>query len=273
MENFLIYIIKFLRKIKHDDIFSISAQFSYYIILGIFPFIFILMSLLGRYSSFIYELLLTVESLIPHDVYKIIYNIADDSINSFNTTYLQASIVALIWSASSGSVGIIRGINKAYDCPVKSNFIAIRIKGIFFTISLIFSLQLSFVFIIAGKQLILFLQKISILTNYIFIVINITRYLIPILIFFLIFSFTYRFLPCEKVKYKSIISGALFATLGCVIGSMLFSLYIDTKIMFYNNIYGNLSGFFIFIIWIYLSSFIFLLGAEINAFNSKKKNN
>lgn len=268
------YILKLLKKISEDDIFSLSAQFSYYIILGIFPFIIMLISIFGYYTSFFYYLLSSARSIIPLEVYNIVLNIAEDSAGSYNKSYVSASIIALIWSASSGSVGIIKGINKAYDYPIRKNYLFIRIKGILFTFALMFSLQIAFIFIVAGRQLIIFLQRIALLTDVIILVINLLRYAFPLALLIIIFSFTYKFLPYEKVSFHFVLPGALFATFGCIIGSLVFSMYISNRSSFYSNIYGNLSGVFVFIIWIYISCLIFLLGAEINALiaiNSKKR--
>lgn len=271
IKKLIIFMIIIMKKAKEHDIFSISAQFSYYIILGMFPFIFLFMTVLGYYSSYIFELMSFVESVIPPDIYNIILNILNTSIGLYNKSYISVSIIVLILSASSGSVGIIKGINKAYGCNINRNFLRRRIKGILFTFSLILALQLSFVFIIAGRQLILLLQSISILTNFFVLIIQILRYVLPVASFILIFSLSYKFLPYEKVSLKSVLPGAIFSTFGWILGSLIFSFYMSQKTKYYNNIYGNLSGFFILLIWIYLSSFIFLLGAEINAQCLNKK--
>lgn len=271
IRKIILYFFLIIKKARADDIFSISAQFSYYIILGIFPFAFLMMSILGYYSHLIYELLSFIKSLIPTDIYTIILNITNVSISSYNKSYISVSIIALFLSASSGSVGIIKGINKAYNCQLSKNYIRIRIKGILFTFFLIFALQLSFIFIIAGKHLITLLQSISIFTQFFVIIIKILRYLLPIVAFILIFSLAYKFLPYEKVSLRSVLPGAVFTTLGWIVGSMIFAYYIGNRSSFYNNIYGSLSGFFILLIWIYLSSFIFLMGAEVNALFLNKK--
>jgi membrane protein len=254
-----------IKNSAEDDIFATSAQFSYYIILGTFPFIFLLMSMLGYYSANIYELLYFIKSVIPADIYNIIINIINVSISSYNTSYISVSIVALLISASSGSVGIIKGINKAYGCCFKNNYFRIRLKGLLFTIFLMIALQLSFLFIIAGNLLIELIQRIKIFTTFFVLIINILRYILPILSLILIFSLVYKFLPFEKVNSSSVIPGALFSTFGWIIGSSLFSHYIGQKSTYYNNVYGGLSGLFVLLLWIYLLSFIFLLGAEINA--------
>ncbi len=265
-------ILKLLKKLGEDDIFSLSAQFSYYIILGIFPFIIMLISIFGYYTSVFYYLLDASKQIIPQDAYNIISNIVSQSDGYYNKSYMSVSILALVWSSSSGSVSIIKGINKAYDYPIRRNYFFIRIKGILFTFALMFCIQVVFFFIIAGNNLILFLQKISLLNDVFVIIVNVLRYVLPLLLLIIIFSFTYKFLCYEKVRIRSVLPGAIFATFGCIIGSIMFSIYINKRSIFYNNIYGNLSGVFILLIWIYLSCLIFLLGAEINSLTHSKSN-
>ena len=77
----------------------------------------------------------------------------------------------------------------------------------------------------------------------------------------------------EKVNFSFVFPGAAVSTLGFVIGSVIYSGYISTKIKYYNSIYGNLSGLIVFLIWIYMLALIFLVGAEVNYFtgSSNKK--
>lgn len=261
----IILLLNFIKKIKEDDIFSLTAQLSYYIILSIFPFIIMLISIFGHYASFFYYVIDSVKSIIPSEVYSIMLTITKESTGYFNESYFSASVIGLIWSASSGSVGIIRAINKAYDYPIRKNYFLMRVKGIIFTFALMFSLQVAFIFIVAGSKLIILIQNISLFSNMFVYIISILRYAFPLIVLITIFTFTYRFLPYLKVSFHFVIPGALFSTFGCIAGSLIFSNYISKRSIFYDNIYGNLSGFFIFIIWIYISCLIFLIGAEINA--------
>lgn len=270
LKKTMVMIAKILQKSKEDDLFSLSAQFSYYIVLGIFPFVILVISIFRHYTSYFYYLLNTVESIIPADVHHIALNFINDSALKYNKPYMSASIFALLWSSTSASVGIIRGINKAYDYPAKNNYFFMRIKGIIFTLALMLSIQLIFTSIVIGRQLVIFLQSCSLLTDIIYHIINILRYVLPLIFLFIIFTVAYKYLPYEKVSFRIVFPGAIFSTFGCIIGSAIFSIYTSNKIMYYNNIYGNISGIFIFLIWVYITSLIFLIGAEINAFSSNK---
>nr|WP_300095729.1 YihY/virulence factor BrkB family protein [Sedimentibacter sp.] len=264
-------VMKLLNKTIEDNIFALSAQFSYFIILGIFPFLIFAISLLCSYSEYIYYLLNTLNSFMPEDVYKIVYNMVNYAVNSCSKSYLSLSMLVLLWSATSGSATIISGINRAYGFNAKRHFLFLRLEGIVFAAAIMVSMQVIFALVVAGRPILLYLEKITIYKDLNYFLIHVLRYAIPFVLLFLLFSAAYKFLPYEKVDFSFVFPGALFSSIGILTGSYFYSHYVSTRFMYYNSIYGNLSGVFIFIIWIYILSIIFLMGAEVNYFVSKNK--
>lgn len=271
LKKFFVFIVKLLSKMKEDNIFELSAQFSYYIILGIFPFLILSISILCNYSNFIYEILHTVESIVPEDVYKIVYSIVTKSVNSCAKPYISSSLIILLWSATAGSATIIAGINRAYGFTVNRNYFFMRLEGIIFSFAIMVTLQIIFALIVLGNEIINLMQNTSLLSDVLYSIIHIFRYVLPFLLMFLIFSAAYKYLTYEKVKFSFVFPGAAFATIGIIAGSTAYSYYIGTKTIYYNTIYGNLSGVIIFLLWIFIMSIIFLTGAEINYFAGKSR--
>lgn len=265
-----VFIIKLLSKMKEDNIVAFSAQFSYYIILGIFPFLILAISLMCSYSEYIFYILNSVEKILPTDVFNIVSKVVYNAAGSCNKPFFSASILIILWSATAGSASIINGINRAYGFTVKSNYLFMRIEGIIFALALMISMQLIFTVIVLGREIVLFLEKIELFSEITYSIINIFRYALPILLLFLVFSATYKFLTYEKVSFSFVFPGAIVSTVGFVFGSMVFSNYISTKAKYYSSIYGNLSGLIVFLIWIFILSIIFLTGAEINYFVGKR---
>lgn len=87
-------------------------------------------------------------------------------------------------------------------------------------------------------------------------------YVIPFILLFLTTTVLYVFLPKGKVKFYSVISGSLFASICFEIAKHLFTVYV-VKVAKLGTIYGPLSAFVIFLLWVFYSSCIFLVGAEI----------
>lgn len=267
------YIKSFILKIKEDNVFALSAQFSYYIILGIFPLLILSISLLSNYSGEITYILTLLKNIIPSDVLNIIISVVDNSVSNYSSSNFSYSLLVLLWSATAGSATIIKGINRAYGFTANKNYFFMRIEGIAFTLGIMLGMHLIFALIVLGKEIVLFLQRIKLLPEISYAFIHVYRYMLPVLILFLLFSAAYKFMTYEKVNFSFVFPGAAVSTLGFVIGSVIYSGYISTKIKYYNSIYGNLSGLIVFLIWIYMLALIFLVGAEVNYFtgSSNKK--
>ena len=86
VKKFFVFIIKLLAKMKDDNIVALSAQFSYYIILGIFPFLIMGISVLCNYSYYIFYLLDVIESFLPTDVFSIVSGFVTNSVKNCNST-------------------------------------------------------------------------------------------------------------------------------------------------------------------------------------------
>ena len=88
------------------------------------------------------------------------------------------------------------------------------------------------------------------------------RFVIPLLLVFLIGTTLYLFLPRSRVKLLHAMEGALFMAVFLEAAKHLFTLYV-VKVVRLGTIYGPLSAFIIFLLWVYYSSCIFLVGAEV----------
>ena len=105
----------------------------------------------------------------------------------------------------------------------------------------------------------------------------ITSFLIGYVIPFFIILFTviilYILLPKTKVRTSHAFIGAFFTTAFLEVAKHLFTWYVQAIVQF-GTIYGSLSAFVLFLLWVYYSSCIFLIGAEIVhncSYNMKNK--
>lgn len=88
------------------------------------------------------------------------------------------------------------------------------------------------------------------------------RFLIPFLLVFFIVTTLYIFLPRRMVKLTHAVSGALFTAVFLEAAKHLFTLYV-VNVFTLGTIYGPLSAFVIFLLWMFYSACIFLIGAEV----------
>jgi membrane protein len=93
---------------------------------------------------------------------------------------------------------------------------------------------------------------------------EIVRWLIILLLTFFSVSFLYYFGPAERRAYAFFSPGSILATFLLIIGTLGFNIYI-ANFSRYNALYGSIGTLIIFLVWIFISSFILLIGFELNA--------
>lgn len=257
-------IIHFIVKVKRDDIFALASQLAYYLVLSFFPFLMFLFTLIGFINLDSTTVLEALQTILPITVFELVETIILEIVDSQNTGLLGVSVLLAVWTASSGFRAVIKGVNKAYNLHENRNYIRRAIMSFLSIIALAITILLSLSLLVFGDVISKHLISNLPFTEVLNIVWNILRYGVIILILILIFASIYRYTPAEKVKWKYVLPGAVFTTIGWLIISLVFSFYINNYSN-YSRFYGSLAAVFILMIWLFLTSIIFMLGVEINA--------
>lgn len=257
-------IIHFIVKVKRDDIFALASQLAYYLVLSFFPFLMFLFTLIGFINLDSTTVLEALQTILPITVFELVETIILEIVDSQNTGLLGVSVLLAVWTASSGFRAVIKGVNKAYNLHENRNYIRRAIMSFLSIIALAITILLSLSLLVFGDVISKHLISNLPFTEVLNIVWNILRYGVIILILILIFASIYRYTPAEKVKWKYVLPGAVFTTIGWLIISVVFSFYINNYSN-YSRFYGSLAAVFILMIWLFLTSIIFMLGVEINA--------
>ena len=128
-----------------------------------------------------------------------------------------------------------------------------------------FFLFISINLIVLGKVILNFIGMYLSIPNNIIDTVLITRWPIAFLMLFLLASINYYVLPARdfSAKRKSVIPGSMFFCVFWLLGSWAFSLYVNA-LGTYNKVYGTIGTFAILMVWLYYSSIILLIGAQVN---------
>lgn len=89
------------------------------------------------------------------------------------------------------------------------------------------------------------------------------RFVIPVFLVLVVTAFLYKLLPVKKVSLRNAFRGAFFTSVFLEVARHLFTLYVVTTAAQYGAVYGPLSTFVFFLLWVFYSACIFLIGAEI----------
>ena len=251
-------------KVKRDDIFALASQLAYYLVLSFFPFLIFLMTLIGFIRPDPLMVLEGTSSILPISVYQLTESTIKEVITSQNTGLLGISILLTIWTASSGFRAVIKGINKAYHIKDKRSYIKRSIISFISTIILALTIISTLVLLVFGNIIGEYLNSVLPFHNVIIVLWDILRYVVIVIVLVLVFAAIYRYTPSKKLKWKEVLPGAIVSTFGWLILSMGFSFYIN-NFSNYSRLYGSLAAVFILMIWLFLTSMVFMFGVELNS--------
>lgn len=270
--GFFKFIIYFIVKIRDDDIFALAAQLAYYLILSFFPFLIFLLTLIGFSNLDSMEVLGALRAMLPTSAFELIYSVIIEVIEKQNTGLLGASLLLVIWSASSAFRAVIKGINKAYGLNENRSFIKRVFIAIICTFALAFVILLTLVMLVFGGLIGNLLASYLPFPTVVYRVWNFLRYVLVVFMMILIFASIYRYTPSKMLRWREVIPGAIACTIGWLVVSLGFSFYIN-NFSNYSKIYGGLGAVIILITWLYLTSIILIIGGEINSLIVIRKTN
>ncbi|WP_442854019.1 YihY/virulence factor BrkB family protein [Bacillus sp. FJAT-18017] len=258
-----------LHRIKEDDLPGLSAQLAYYFLLSLFPLLIFLLTLMPYLPIPQRDILGAIQDFAPPEAFALIEKNLTSIMENRSGGLLSLGVIGTIWSASNGINALVRAFNTAYNVDETRSFIVARGMSILFTFGMVFVFIIALVLPVFGKEIGEFLFSFLGLDGAFIVIWNLLRWALTPLILFGIFTILYWVAPNLKMKCKSAIPGAIFATVGWIITSLGFSFYVS-NFGNYTSTYGSIGGMIILMIWLYLSAFIILLGGEINAFYAEK---
>ena len=174
---------------------------------------------------------------------------------------LVLSLLAAVWSASSGTGNLIQAVNLAYDEKESRGFLKVKGTALALTLGAIVFVLITLT-LVAVVPAVLDQLQLGIVGT---VVAQVVRWALLIGLVIAALAIVYRVAPNrDSPRFSWVSTGAVVAAALWVLGSLLFSLYVN-NFGSYNKTYGALAGVIVLMLWLYLTSYIVLLGAEINA--------
>lgn len=253
------------REIGYDDCMGMAAQIAYFMMLAIFPFLLFVLSLIGYLPNLEPDQVMeSLQAAAPEPIYELIAGTVYAILSEREGGILGFGLLASLWSGSMGVGVLITTINRVYNIHPKRNILYQKLLSILLTLVLSGFVILSTLLVLSGPQ---FSHKIfqtlgmagdgqnlwSTLRVPLVLVLNLGAV-----------SILYHFGSEAKQRYVWILPGTVFATVGWFVATQLFREFLS-EFGSYNVTYGSIATFIIMMVWLWLSGFIFLLGAEINA--------
>lgn len=253
-------------EIKRDHVQLLAAGVAFKALLALFPTMMAAITIWGLVASEqeITEQLSGFTEALPDEAATLLEDqmsqVAAGGTGALSVA-LAISILLALWSASSGVAGLIEGCNAAYNEVDERGFVKKRGLALLFTLGAIVFLLLTLGLIVVLPGI---LGAVG-LGSAASLAIRIAQWPVLALLVMGAFSVVYKYGPDRHTpRFRWVSPGAAIATLLWLIGSALFTIYVENFGTF-GETYGTFAGVIILMLWLLLSSFVILLGAEINA--------
>lgn len=261
---FLKLLVSYFHKFNKQDIQGLSAEMGFYLLTALFPFFLVLFVIATMISQNMQDMLLNLISYLPRDLELLII----DMVMSFkgSLTLVITSAALALWYMSNVISTLTKAMNRFYGVKETRGFFKLRAMFLLYALAIIVLVFLSFALVIFGQGTQFLLEYM----NY-FSFINTERawdylrYLSVIFAIFVSIVIMFKSLPNKKLSIKAVLGGSALTTAAWCITSYLFAVYVNAFSR-YHVIYGSLASIIILVTWVYISSFVILLGASLNSF-------
>lgn len=256
------------KEFQDDNLTDWAAALTYYAVLSIFPALIVLVSLLGLIGNSATQPLLDNLGSVAPGPAKDIFTDAIKNLQGnggASGVFFIIGLLGAIWAASGYVSAFMRASNAIYDIEEGRPIWKTLPVRVGLTVLLMVLTAISAVAVTLSGGLAQEAGGLVGVGDTAVQVWNIAKW--PVLILFVSFMFAVLYWAAPNVKqpgFKWLSPGSVLAVIGWIIASVAFAFYV-ANFGSYNKTYGALAGPVIFLVWLWISNIMILLGAEFNA--------
>jgi membrane protein len=257
---------RIIAEVKQDNVTLLAAGVAFYAMLAIFPAIIAVVTVYGmvadadqvesQVGEFAKGLPAGADTLLTGQL-KNAAGAADRALS----IGLAASLLGVLWSASGGVQGLVKGLNMVHGERETRGFLKLRGLSLLLTLGAIVVtvVALALITVFPGVVDDLGLGRAGELAA------SVLRWVVLALVVLTALAVLYRLGPDRaNPRWRWLSWGTVVALVVWLLGSFGFSYYVD-NFGRYNQTYGALAAVIILLLWLFLSAFAVLLGAELDA--------
>lgn len=253
-------------EVSNDRVTLIAAGVTYYLLLALFPTLTALVSLYGFVADpgAIGVQVGLLADVLPAGSLDLILNqlkaLTSQPASTLSIGFISGLAIAL-WSAHNGTRALFDAMNIAYGETERRGFFRLTGLAILFTLGAIIvaCVIISAIGVLPAVLSYLWLDR------WVELLARAARWPVMLALVAGGTMLLYRYGPCrEAAQLRWLSWGALFTSIAWLLASLAFSYYLD-NFANYNATYGALGALIGFMVWIWMSVIILIIGAEINA--------
>ena len=258
------------RRSQRDGIGDYAASLSYRMLLAMFPFAIFLAAAgsatawLLRLDNPTYLVLQRIGNIVPLSTRPIIEEQLNSVLRTDPTGLLSIGIVGAIWAASGGVAAAMRAMNRAYEVDEDRPWWKQMATSIGLTLASAAMFIVLFAMLFGGSALAWRIAQATGIGEAAWLPLRVAGALLVLVMLLAATAVLYWTAPAGKRACRWVSPGALLFVIGWLVVSFAFAQYVS-RFGRYEATYGTLGGVVVLMLWMYLSAYLLLLGAEVNA--------
>lgn len=258
--------------ISTEEMKILPGNLAFFVVLSAIPIITLLGLLASFFSVSVDTVIDFMNSTFPTEVSKIL--IPYISGQGFDVNILMFMAIGFIL-ASNGAHSIIIASDTVFGIE-PDDLLNRRVKSIFLTIILVNLFIFILVVLAFGNMIVLkllHLDVLKVISPWLYEVFILLKWPVAFILIFFTVKLLYTIAPDKKIPSKYMNKGAIFTTLGWIVVTAIYSFYVS-HFASYDIFYGALSNIIILMIWVYILSYILVIGIAINrnSYNAVEEN-
>jgi membrane protein len=245
---------------------GLAAQLAFYFLLALFPALLFVVALLSYLpvEPALNPILEQLHTFLPGEIVGLIRTQIDQVLAGGSGGLLTVGIAGAIWSSSSAVTAIITALNRAYDIEEWRPWWQARLVAIALTVALAVFAVTAFALVLGGTDLAGWLADRAGFSRAFETAWAVLQWPVAFALVVIAVDLVYHFAPNADTEWVWVTPGSLLATTLWLLISFGFRVYVQ-NFADYTAVYGAIGGVIVLMLWLYLSGFALLVGAELNA--------
>ena len=265
MSMFKFHVKKAFATFNQMEMRILPGNIAFFFVLAVFPLITLVILISSRFGISIENVVSLVKSFVPGEAGDVLVDVISGK--GFDGSVGMFHFVALV-IASNGTYAIVNASNALYQVDHR-DMLKDRIKSIILLVMLLVLIVFLVLVPIFGEKIIGLFHNYQMIRD-IRIIYRILKWPLTILFLYFNLKIVYTIAPSKVIPSGSTSYGALFTTFIWTVATAIFGAYLK-YFANYNVFYGNLSSVIILMMWLYVISYVFVMGIAINVTNLNEK--
>jgi membrane protein len=258
------------KEVGEDHLGAFAGNLTYKGLFALFPFFVFLLSLLGLFGAtgLVTDLVDRLSTVLPASatefISKQLLGIAQNEAQSAFTFGAIVSILLALWGVSGAFRSVMEAMNVVYEVEEGRPFWKKYAISIFISLSVALLLITALVLIVFGLDIGRTVADVVGLGAVFEVLWSVLQWPVLLVFVLLAFALVYYFAPDVEQRFRWVSPGAIAAVVLWLLFSLAFSFYVNTIGGESFSSYGALASVAIFMLYLYYTAFIVLVGAEMN---------